>query len=168
MFVSPDPSKPFMLHTDASGVGIWSIVSQKTEKNTDQPIAYFSRRLRASKSYYTVTELECLAVEETVRHFRVYLSRPTFAVVTDHRSLRYLDRMMDENVRLTRLLLALQPCPSYVEHRPGIQHQNADGLSGQSSPGAVQKKNQMSCLLIRREMCHRVTSVSRLNPSNIQ
>ena len=137
--MSPDPSKPFMLHTDASGVGIGAGLSQQTEKNTDQPIAHFSRRLKAPETRYTVTELECLAVVEAVRHFRVYLNGATFTVVTDHQSLLYLDRTKDENGRLTRWSLDLQPYPFNVDHRPGIRHQNADGLSQQSWGSAEER-----------------------------
>ena len=44
----------------------------------------------------------------------------------------YLNTMKDENGRLTHWALALQPYLFQVQHRPGVRHQNADGLSRQS------------------------------------
>ena len=42
LLTSPDESKPFTLHTDASGIGIGAVLSQDVDR-TDKPIAYFSR-----------------------------------------------------------------------------------------------------------------------------
>ena len=131
VLTSPDESKPFTLHADASDIGIGAVLSQDVD-GTDKPIAYFSRQLKLAEVRYSVTEQECLVVVEAVRHFRVYLSGQPFPVITDHRSLTYLNAMNDENGRLTRWALALQPYYLEVQHRPGVRHQNADGLSRQS------------------------------------
>ena len=54
-------------------------------------------------------QLECLAVVEGVKHFRVYITGVPFSIQTDHRCLVYLDRLKDESSRLTRWALSLQP-----------------------------------------------------------
>ena len=56
------PNCPFMLQTDASGIGIAGILSQADESGDDQPIAYFSRKLLPREQRYSAVELECLAV----------------------------------------------------------------------------------------------------------
>ena len=79
-----------------------------------------------------MTEQECLAVVEAISYFRVYLLGAEFTVVSDHSSLKYLERMKDENGRLTLWALSLQPYIFMVLHRPGVSNANADGLSRQS------------------------------------
>ena len=98
----------------------------------DRLVAYYSRKLKPAETRYTITEQECQAVVEAVRHFRVYLSGAPFTIVTDHSSLRYLTQMKDENGRFARWLLALQSYLFDVVHRPGSQNANADGMSKQS------------------------------------
>ena len=105
VLVSPDEEKLFLLHTDASGIGIGAVLSQLGEDEMDRPVAYYSRKLKPAETRYIVTEQECLAVVEAVRHFRVYLSGTFFTIVTDHSSLRYLTQMKDENGRLARSLM---------------------------------------------------------------
>ena len=78
---------------------------------------------------YFVTELECLVVVAAVKHFSFYLESKHFKVVTDHRSLLYLDKMKDSKARLTRWALSLQPYRYEIVHRAGVSHGNADGLS---------------------------------------
>ena len=62
----------------------------------------------------------------------MYLIGALFIIVTDHSSLRYLTQMKDENGRLARWSLALQPYLFDVVHQPGSQNANADGMSRQS------------------------------------
>ena len=47
-------------------------------------------------------------------------------IETDHRTLEWLDRVKENNMRLTRWSLFLQ---SYVRYRPGVTNRNADALS---------------------------------------
>ena len=111
---------------------IGAVLSQVKEDGKEQPIAYYSRKMKPAETRYSVTEQECLAVVESVRHFKVYLSGAPFTIMTDHRSLIYLDRMKGESGRLTRWSLSLQPYLFNIVHRPGVKHQNTDGLSRQS------------------------------------
>ena len=48
---------------------------------------------------------------------------------TDHRSLEWLHRLNENNLRLARWSLALQPYDFTVQHRAGRENGNADGLS---------------------------------------
>ena len=81
VLVSPDEEKLFLLHTDASGIGIGAVLSQLGEDEMDRPVAYYSRKLKPAETRYTVTEQEGLAVVEAVRHFRVYLSGALFTIL---------------------------------------------------------------------------------------
>ena len=56
------------------------------------------------------------------------LGRP-FTIQTDHRSLEWLDRLKENNARLTRWSLALQPYQYSVVHHSCKKNANADALS---------------------------------------
>jgi len=59
----------------------------------------------------------------------VYLLGRHFTVQTDHRALEWLDRLKDNNARLTRWSLSLQPNKFTVIYRTGKANGNADALS---------------------------------------
>ena len=129
---SPNEECPFMLQTDASGVGKAEILSQEDDSGDDRPNAYFRRKLLPRVQHYSAVELKCLAVISSVQHFRVYLTGVEFTVQTDHKCLQYVHRLKDENSRVTRWVLALQLYDFRVQHRPGKVYANADGLSRQA------------------------------------
>lgn len=51
----PNFSKPFVLHTDASGEGLSTILEQQQEDGSLCPVAYASRTLTAAEKRYGVT-----------------------------------------------------------------------------------------------------------------
>ena len=121
------------LHTDASSGGIGAVLSVVRD-GQDQPVAYFSKRLTPAERNYSVTELECLAVVKAIDHFAIHLLGRDFTVVTDHTALVALKHSHKLNGRLMRWALTLQAYKYEVVYRPGVLHQNADGLSRQSWP----------------------------------
>ena len=66
----PDFSKPFMLHTDASGTGLGAVLEQVQDDGNLHPVAFASRTLSKHEVKYGITELETLAVIWALRHFR--------------------------------------------------------------------------------------------------
>ena len=66
-----------------------------------------------------------------------------FIIQTDHKSLKYLNKSKDENGRLARWALPLQPLDYDIEHRAGTKNNNADSLSRQedTTDAAVTNKN---------------------------
>ena len=106
-------------------------------------VAYYSKGLTKAEKNYSTTELECLAVVSAVKHFAFYLESLPFKIITDHRSLVYLDKMKNSTSRLTRWALTLQPFVYKIVHRAGSNHGNADGLSRMQP---YQKRNQLQHL----------------------
>ena len=125
---NPDPTKTFVIQTDASDVGIGAVLSQGPAAE-DRPIAYFSRKLLDRERKYSVIEKECLAVVLGIKTFEVYLLGRPFILQTDHRALKWLQHFKEKNTRLARWSLALQPFDFVVEHRKGVDNANADALS---------------------------------------
>ena len=105
---SPNFSKEFILQTDASDYGIGAVLSQFDAEGIDHPVAYYSGKLLPREQRYSTVEKECLAIKLATHAFRVYLLGRKFTIQTDHRALQWLDRVKENNSRLTRWSLALQ------------------------------------------------------------
>ena len=127
VLAEPDFEIPFILHTDASNMGIRAVLSQETEEG-EKAVAYFSKQLLPRQQQYTAVEKECLAVMEGILHFRVYLTR----VITDHTCLQFLCSISERNGRLQRWPLILQEYNFDVKYRAGCKNGNANGQSCQS------------------------------------
>ena len=129
----PNFERPFVLQTDASDWGVGAVLSQKDDDDNEHPVAYFSKKLLPRERRYSTIEKECLAIKLATHAFRVYLLGKPFTVQTDHHALEWLDRLKEDNARLTRWSLALQPYQFTVKYRPGKLNGNADALSRQAS-----------------------------------
>ena len=125
----PDLSQPFVLQTNASERGIGAVLSQYGPDREEHPVAYYSRKLLPREERYATVEKECLTIKLGVQALRVYLLGKPFIIQTDHRSLEWFHRLKENNSRLTRWSLALQPYCFTVEHRKGKDNGNVDGLS---------------------------------------
>jgi len=84
----PNFGNGFMLESDASGVGLGAILTQKQEDGTVQPIAYASRTLQSHERRYSATELEALGIVWPVKHYRHYLYGHHCHVYSDHEPLK--------------------------------------------------------------------------------
>ncbi len=130
VLILPDFDKPFILHTDASGLGLGAILSQiATSDNMEHPIAYASRSVTAAERNYSITELECLGVIWATHLFRPYLLGHHTTVVTDHQALTWLLKLKQPTGRLARWALYLQAYDIEIVYRKGKHHANVDGLS---------------------------------------
>ena len=109
---------------------VGAVLSQLKD-GSDQPLAYFSRKLLPREERYSTIEKECLAIRLGAQAFHVYLVGRTFVIQTDHRSLEWLDWMKGTNARLTRWSLVFQSYDLGMEYHTGRRNGNADGLSCQ-------------------------------------
>ena len=130
---TPEFGAPFILQTDASDCGIGGVLSQ-INASKEHAVAYYSRKLAPREKNCSTIEKKCLSIKAAIQNFRVYLVGAKFNVVTDHKALKWLNTMKDNNPRLTRWYLFLQPYQFEVEHRPGKLNGNADALSRSSLP----------------------------------
>ena len=125
----PDWSRPFVLDTDASDVGIGAVLSQIHQDGTEHVICYASRTLSKPERNYCVTRKELLAVVTFLKRFRQYLIGHHFTIRTDHGALTWLRNFKTPEGQIARWLEKLQDYQFTIVHRPGRQHNNADALS---------------------------------------
>ena len=123
----PKEDLPYIVDTDASDYGIGGVLSQNIE-GTEHVIAYYSKSLNPAQQKYC-TRRELLAVVSTLDHFKGYVWGPHFSIRTDHAALVWLTNLKNIQGMLARWLAKLQQFNFSIEHRPGAQHGNAEGLS---------------------------------------
>ena len=137
----PDFSKPFILHTDASIIGLGVVLCQEQD-DKEVVIAYASRAVTKEERKWGITELECLAVMWGLKIFRHYIYGRTVTVWTDHSALTSLKTKRDELTgRLGRWALKLQEYDMNIKHRPGKTHCDADALSRMDTEGRIYNVN---------------------------
>ena len=115
--------------TDASGVGLGAILSQKQSDGQLHPIAYASRALDPNEKNYAITELETLAVVWAARKFQPYLLGHRTTVFTDHSACVSVLSSARPSGKLARWALTLQELDLTLKHRAGKLNANADALS---------------------------------------
>ncbi len=74
--------KLFEIYTVASSTQLGAVITQD-----NRPIAFFSRKLSKRQQKYSVTEIELLAIVETLKEFKEMLWGQNIKVYTDHKNL---------------------------------------------------------------------------------
>ena len=125
----PDPQRPFILTTDASGATIGAVLSQQYDDGA-HPVAFLSRKLRDAELNYPVHDKELLALVYAIRTWRHYiLGSPRSTAYTDHQSLRWLQTQPKLNQRQARWIQTLQDFNLHIDYLPGRANVVADALS---------------------------------------
>ena len=108
LLFSPDFTRSFVVHTDASDVGIGAVLAQ-TVDDQEHLVAYASRKLLPRERRYATVEKERLAVKWAILKFAPNLLGRTFTLVTDHHPLSWIAHHSSANTRVARWAIALQP-----------------------------------------------------------
>jgi len=103
VLVLPTSSRSYTVYCDASRVGFGIILMQD-----GKVIAYVSWQLKVHEKNYPVNDLELAAIVHALKIWRHYLYGISCEVITDHRSLQYLFRQKDLNMRQIRWLELLK------------------------------------------------------------
>lgn len=126
-----NPNYPCSLFVDASGEGIGSILKQLHPDGNLHPVAYYSRSLRPYEKNYSASELECLAIVDSVEKFHCYLHGTLFTIYTDHAALVWLKSIKHLTGRLFRWSLKLSMYDYTIKYKKGSTNYEADFLSRQ-------------------------------------
>ena len=121
----PRFGEPFMLYSDGSIKAIGGVLTQKQE-GKEHVIAYYSRLLKGAELNYGITDIECLAVINNIRHFHVYLYGNKFTLFTDHIAILNILSMKDYRSRVGRYALEIQAYDFEVKYIPGVDNYGAD------------------------------------------
>ena len=124
----PDFKQEFILDTDASNHSVGAVLSQ-VQDGEERVIAYASRALNKHEKKYCVTRKELLAAVNFIKYFRNYLYGRPFILRVDHSALRWIRNFKEPEGQVARWLEILGTYDFKIQHRPGLKHGNADGMS---------------------------------------
>jgi hypothetical protein len=131
VLILPDPSLPFVVHTDASGFAVGAVLQQDQGKGL-QPIAFLSKKMADAETRYPVHEQELLAIIQALTAWRHYLHGSKFVVRTDHKSLQFFQTQPMLSGRQARWKDVLANFDFDIEYVEGKANVVADGLSRRS------------------------------------
>ena len=123
----PEGSDGYVLYCDASGVGLGCVLMQN-----GKVIAYASRQLRKHEKNYPTHDLELAAVIHALKVWRHYLYGVHADIYTDHKSLQYIFKQRELNLRQRRWLELLKDYDVDILYHPGKANVVADALSRKS------------------------------------
>ena len=82
-----DPTKPIVVHCDASPYGLGVVLSHVMSDGSERPVSYASRTLSVAERNYAHIEKEGLALVYAVKKYHQYLFGHKFVLYTDHKPL---------------------------------------------------------------------------------
>lgn len=131
VLILPDPTLPYVVHTDASGFAVGAVLQQDQGKGL-QPIAFLSKKMIDAETRYPVHEQELLAIIQALTAWRHYLHGSKFVVRTDHKSLQFFQTQPMLSGRQARWKDVLANFDFDIEYVEGKSNVVADGLSRRS------------------------------------
>jgi len=127
--VTPDPSKPIRVQTDASDYAVGYALEQHEGNDQWQPIVFDGRKLSGAEINYPVHEKELLAVKEALRHYHHLLDGREVTIITDHHSLQYMNTIQNPSRRMARWIDEFQQYNLNFVYRKGKLAVIPDALS---------------------------------------
>jgi len=94
VLVTPDPSLPYEVYTDASQFALGAVLMQNQGKGL-QPVAYLSRKLSPAERNYPTGDREMLGIYYALQQWRCYLEGAVFKVNSDHLNHTWFNKKQD-------------------------------------------------------------------------
>ncbi|KAI5115854.1 hypothetical protein M0805_006710, partial [Coniferiporia weirii] len=140
----PDPSKPFILETDASKVATGAVLYQTNSNGDLQPCGFISQTLGPAQQRYEVYDRELLGIIRGLEAWRHYLlgNPHTTIIWCDHKNLSYFRSDRRLSPRQSRWNLYLSQFDYSIMHRPGTSIPGADALSRRADHGEEPAEEQ--------------------------
>ncbi|KAF8752476.1 hypothetical protein RHS01_07693 [Rhizoctonia solani] len=134
VLIHSNPELPYYLETDASGVAMGAILSQRGSDNRLHPIAYMSKLFSGAEANYDTHDKELLAIIKALEEWRIFLEATDkpIQVFTDHRNLEYWMKAQTFNRRHAQWRIFLSNFNFEIHYRPGKQLGKPDALSRRS------------------------------------
>src|SRR5277367_4299304 len=123
----PDPTKPFVLETDASKYASGAVLRQQDTNGDWHPCGYLSKSFNTTERNYKIYDCELLAIIRALTDWRHYLMGSPH--VSDHLNLKYFCTAQKLNRRQARGSLYLSEFNVKLIHVSSKQMVQSDTLS---------------------------------------
>ncbi|KAE8237293.1 hypothetical protein A4X13_0g8842 [Tilletia indica] len=120
---------PIFVVSDASTSGVGALYGQGATWQTMRPAGFHSRKFNSAQMNYRTHEQELLAVLEALMKWEDQLLGRKFVIITDHRSLEYLQTQKKLSGRQARWLEYLSRFTYSIQYVSGDSNVVADYLS---------------------------------------
>ena len=124
----PDPTKPYILYTDASENCIVGLLAQECPDG-ERPLQYLSHQLSKSQRNWPIIEKEAYAIVFALQKFRQFLYGAKFTIKCDHKPLKFLLNSEFKNAKIQRWGLMISEFDCTIEYIVGKDNAGADMLS---------------------------------------
>jgi transposase InsO family protein len=128
ILVHADPTKPFVLRTDASDFALGAVLMQEHE-GCLHPVAYHSRKFTPAESRYGAYAREMSAVIDSLKHFEYYCDGQHTTVESDQEALSWFWQQSHLDKQQARWMAALQAYDLQLRYVAGRFNMVADALS---------------------------------------
>ena len=139
----PDPSLPYVIHTDASSHATSAVLHQRVGDDL-YPVAFHSQTLDETQLKHSILDKELYALVDSIKRFEFYLSGAPFEVFTDSKVLYYLREAKESNAKLFRYSLLLQGYDFTITHLSSSENMVADALSRINSAAMQDKAREVN------------------------
>ncbi len=140
----------------------------------NRPIVFFSRKLSKTQQKYNVTEIELLAIVETLKEFKRMLWGQNIMVYTDHKNLAR-DALGLTSDRVYQWWLLLEEYAPEIIYIKGIHNTAADAVSQLDYDPQLNKTNEYTHAMLGVEPeelarsdgnCLRTIGVATMKPAH--
>ena len=138
----PEGNEDFVVYSDASLLGLGCVLMQR-----DKVIAYASKQLKPAEKKYPAHDLELAAVVFALKIWRHYLYGTKCKIFTDHKSLQYVHKQKELNMRQRRWMELLVDYDCDIQYHPGKANVVADALS-RKKPKSMYVLRAMSLVVV--------------------
>lgn len=130
LLIIADPSKQFVLHTDASDYALGAVLSQQIGGDL-RPVGFFSKKLNERELRWSTYDKEFFALVQALLHFRVHLQGAEHKIrcLSDHHSLQHLLTQPRLSAKQSRWLDLVSSFDFESRYVPGKYNEVADALS---------------------------------------
>ena len=129
----PDPTKGYVLYTDASGIGWSGVLTQEyvDEKNRakQHPICYVSGQFRGSQLNWAALTKEAYAIYMSIRRLSFYVTDAEVLIRCDHLPFRKFLNKQTMNAKVNNWAVELEQFKLKLDWIPGSKNLLADSLS---------------------------------------
>lgn len=127
----PRPKAEMCLVSDASDNAIGSVIQQRGDDNSWEPLGFFSKKLSPRQRKYSPFDRELLAIYESVKYFRHMIELKSFIIFTDHKPITFAFKKPTDSCspRQFRYMDFITQFSTDIRHISGKSNVVADALS---------------------------------------